>query len=151
MMIRMFLTNLLNIFKRFIITRQIMWMLSMIITIWFPSCTHVILASWMTLHKGFHNNYSWLKTWREPVDQIILRLNIFLMLIHYLVIHLNLLFCDICKHWYVLEKFGSALIIPLIKDKSGNVNDIDNYRDLIHICDFQTSGRYYLKLLKSFI
>ena len=43
-----------------------------------------------------------------------------------LVIHLKLLFCVICKHGYVSDKFGSGLIISLIKDKPGN--DIDNYK-----------------------
>lgn len=42
-----------------------------------------------------------------------------------LVIHLKLLFFAICKCGNVPEKFGSILKIPLIKDKTGNVNAID--------------------------
>ena len=43
-----------------------------------------------------------------------------------LIVHSKFLFGAISKHGFVPE--GSGTIIPLLRDKSGNVNDIDNYR-----------------------
>jgi len=31
-------------------------------------------------------------------------------------------------HLYVPEMFGSGVFVPLLKDKSGSVHDMDNYR-----------------------
>jgi len=45
-----------------------------------------------------------------------------------LVIHLQLLFSMILQHGFVPTDFGCGISIPLIKDKTGNVNDVDNYR-----------------------
>ena len=33
-------------------------------------------------------------------------------------------------HGYVPDKFGDGIIIPLIKDKTGDINSIDNYRPI---------------------
>ena len=44
------------------------------------------------------------------------------------VIHLQLLFRLILSHGFVPDKFGHGISIPLIKDKTGNLNDTDNYR-----------------------
>jgi len=41
---------------------------------------------------------------------------------------LKSLFCLILKHSYVPEMFGSGVYVPLLKDKSGSVHDMDNYR-----------------------
>jgi len=45
-----------------------------------------------------------------------------------LVVYLTALFKSILLHSYVPEKFGAVICIPLIKDKTGITNDIDNYR-----------------------
>ena len=45
-----------------------------------------------------------------------------------LIMHLKCLFGLILKHSYVPEMFGSGVSIPLLKDKSGSVHDMDNYR-----------------------
>ena len=45
-----------------------------------------------------------------------------------LIMHLKCLFGVILKHSYVPEMFGSGVSIPLLKDKSGSVHDMDNYR-----------------------
>ena len=34
------------------------------------------------------------------------------------------------KHCYVPNDFGRGIVIPLIKDKRGNVNDSANYRGI---------------------
>ena len=47
-----------------------------------------------------------------------------------LVIHLCLLFPGIASHGYVPDDFGQGIIIPLIKEKLGNVNDLGNYRGI---------------------
>ena len=45
-----------------------------------------------------------------------------------LVMHLKSLFQLILKHGFVPTNFGSGISIPLIKDKTGNINNPDNYR-----------------------
>ena len=45
-------------------------------------------------------------------------------------VHIKFLFGAISKHGFVPEGFGSDAIIRLLTDKAGNVNDIDNYRDI---------------------
>ena len=47
-----------------------------------------------------------------------------------LFIHLKLLFYVMFAHGYVPDKFGDGIIIPLIKDKTGDINSIDNYRPI---------------------
>ena len=46
------------------------------------------------------------------------------------VIHLKLLFSLMCLHGFVPDGFGAGVIIPLVKDKSGDLNNIDNYRGI---------------------
>jgi len=43
------------------------------------------------------------------------------------VMHLKLLFQLILKHGFVPSSFGCGVSIPLIKDKTDNFNDMDNY------------------------
>ena len=45
-----------------------------------------------------------------------------------LMMHLKLLFYLIVRHSYVPDGFGKGYVIPLVKDKSGNLNDTNNYR-----------------------
>jgi exonuclease III len=47
-----------------------------------------------------------------------------------LVVHLRLLFCGLATHCYVPDDFGSGIIIPLLKDKLGKINDLGNYRGI---------------------
>ena len=47
-----------------------------------------------------------------------------------LVIHICLLFRGIAMHGYVPSEFGRGIIVPLLKDKLGNVNDLNNYRGI---------------------
>jgi len=42
--------------------------------------------------------------------------------------HIELLNQFIFQHGYVPNGFGLGLFIPLVKDKSGNLNDSDIYR-----------------------
>ena len=44
-----------------------------------------------------------------------------------LLIHLKLLFSAIFAHNFVPDDFGSGIIVPLVKDKTGNINSVDNY------------------------
>lgn len=45
-----------------------------------------------------------------------------------IVVHLCRLFNLIMKHGYVPAKFGSGIIVPLIKDRLGDATSVDNYR-----------------------
>ena len=47
-----------------------------------------------------------------------------------LVIHIRKLFLSMAKHCYVPDDFGGGTVIPLIKDKLGNANDLNNYRGI---------------------
>jgi len=46
------------------------------------------------------------------------------------VLFLSLLFRGMLKHNYVPTAFGCGTLIPLLKDKLGNVNDMNNYRGI---------------------
>ena len=45
-----------------------------------------------------------------------------------IVVHLKLLFNIIVHHGVVPDSFGNGVIIPLVKDKHGDLCNIDNYR-----------------------
>ena len=47
-----------------------------------------------------------------------------------MVIQLTYLFKCIALHGYVPDRFCEGIIVPFIKDKSGNQNDINNYRGI---------------------
>jgi len=47
-----------------------------------------------------------------------------------LIVHLKLLFSSIFTHGFVPDSFGAGIIVPLIKDKTGNLNDTENYRPI---------------------
>ena len=47
-----------------------------------------------------------------------------------LIIHLKLLFNMIFLHGFVPDDFGIGIIIPLVKDKAGDLNSLDNYRGI---------------------
>ena len=47
-----------------------------------------------------------------------------------IVLALCVLFCMIFVHRYIPAAFGVGTIVPLVKDKSKNLNDIDNYRPI---------------------
>ena len=47
-----------------------------------------------------------------------------------LIIHIKFLFILLFKHGIVPEGFGKGIIIPLIKDKSGDLNNVNNYRGI---------------------
>jgi len=42
--------------------------------------------------------------------------------------HLQTLFKFILCHRFVPNSFGIGVTIPLVKDKTGNINDVNNYR-----------------------
>ena len=44
------------------------------------------------------------------------------------VVHLKLLFAMCMSHGYVPHAFGQVIIIPLVKDKSAALNNVNNYR-----------------------
>jgi len=44
------------------------------------------------------------------------------------VVHLNISFKAILLHGSVPDNFGAGVSVPLIKDETGNVNDVNNYR-----------------------
>ena len=45
-----------------------------------------------------------------------------------LLVHMKVLFKLIISHGFVPNSFGYGITIPLVKDKAGNINDVDNYR-----------------------
>ena len=47
-----------------------------------------------------------------------------------LIVHLQILFELIMSHGYVPNSFGVGVIVPLVKDKTGNINNVDNYRGI---------------------
>src|SRR5437870_2540023 len=47
-----------------------------------------------------------------------------------LVVNLSLLFHSMAKHGYVPIDFGKGIIVPLLKDKLGDANDLNNYRGI---------------------
>ena len=47
-----------------------------------------------------------------------------------LVTHLKYLYALILQHGFVPNSFGCGVSIPLIKDKTGNLNDVNNYRGI---------------------
>ena len=47
-----------------------------------------------------------------------------------LIIHLKLLFSLIFSHHCVPDAFGQGIIVPLVKDKSANLNNVSNYRPI---------------------
>jgi len=55
-----------------------------------------------------------------------------------LVMHLKLLFHLMVVHSFVPHGFGKGYIIPLVKDKSGNLNSVDNYRAIMLSCNSQS-------------
>ena len=47
-----------------------------------------------------------------------------------LIIHLKLLFSLFLSHEYVPDAFRFGIIIPIVKDKSGDHSLLDNYRPI---------------------
>jgi len=47
-----------------------------------------------------------------------------------LIYHLCILFRAISVHSFVPNDFGIGLIVPLVKDKTGDINSVDNYRGI---------------------
>jgi hypothetical protein len=61
-----------------------------------------------------------------------------------LVIHIKLLFSMMVNHYYVPDAFGSGIVVPVVKDKSGDLSSLDNYRPI-------TLSPVMSKLFESFI
>ena len=47
-----------------------------------------------------------------------------------LIIHLKLLFQMMLLHGYVPNIFGAGIVVPLIKDKTGDLSSVENYRPI---------------------
>ena len=47
-----------------------------------------------------------------------------------LTLQLCVLFRSMANHCTVPDDFGKGIVIPLLKEKLGNVNDVDNYRGI---------------------
>ena len=47
-----------------------------------------------------------------------------------IIIHLKLLFTMMMKHSYIPNAFSAGVIIPIIKDKGGDLSSVDNYRPI---------------------
>jgi len=47
-----------------------------------------------------------------------------------IIVHLKLFFNILIQHCYVSDNFGSGVVIPLVKDKDGDVTDVNNYRGI---------------------
>lgn len=47
-----------------------------------------------------------------------------------IVVHLKLLFSMMLSHDYVPDAFGLGVVVPIVKDKCGNLSNIDNYRPI---------------------
>ena len=52
------------------------------------------------------------------------------MLFHLLQCCSHFVHPDTISHGYVPDKFGSGVIIPLVKDRAADLNDMDNYRGI---------------------
>ena len=50
------------------------------------------------------------------------------------VLHLKLLFTMIITHRFIPDAFGSGIIIPILKDKCGDVTSVENYRPVTLSC-----------------
>ena len=46
------------------------------------------------------------------------------------VVHLKLLFTMMLSHSFVPDSFGAGIVIPVVKDKHGDIGSIDNYRPI---------------------
>jgi len=46
------------------------------------------------------------------------------------IVHLKLLFTMMLSHSFVPDAFGMGIVIPIIKDKCGDVSSVDNYRPI---------------------
>jgi hypothetical protein len=51
-----------------------------------------------------------------------------------LIIHIKLLFSLFVSHGHVPDDFGRGIIVPLVKDRSVNLNSISNYRPITLTC-----------------
>ena len=58
-----------------------------------------------------------------------------------IITHLKHLFRMILIHAFVPDSFGIGISVPLLKDKTGNVNDVENYRAIT----LSPVARSYLK------
>ena len=67
------------------------------------------------------------------MDLIILVLNTYCMTHPVLIMHLQTLFKFILCHRFVPNSFGIEVTIPLVKDKTGNINDVNNYTHIVYI------------------
>ena len=47
-----------------------------------------------------------------------------------LVIQICFLFRSMIMHGFVPDKFGAGLIVSLVKDKTGDINNVSNYRGI---------------------
>jgi len=50
-----------------------------------------------------------------------------------IVIHLRQLFNAMLKHSYIPAEFRKGIIVPLTKDHSGDVCNVDNYRGITSV------------------
>jgi len=66
----------------------------------------------------------------------------------YVVVHLNILFKAILLHGSIPDNFGAGVSVPLIKDKTGNVNDVNNYC-IITLSPVISKGRFLDLLVNS--
>ena len=46
------------------------------------------------------------------------------------IVHLKFLFTMLLSHSFVPDAFGMGIVIPIIKDKCGDVSSVDNYRPI---------------------
>ena len=46
------------------------------------------------------------------------------------IVHLKFLFQMMLLHGYVPNSFGLGIIVPLVKDKSGDLSSVENYRPI---------------------
>ena len=47
-----------------------------------------------------------------------------------IVVHFKLVFNLMVHHGFIPDSFGNGVIIPLVKDKQGDLCNIDNYRGI---------------------
>jgi hypothetical protein len=49
------------------------------------------------------------------------------------IVHLKILFTMMLSHSFVPDAFGMGIVIPIIKDKCGDVSSVDNYRPITQV------------------
>ena len=82
----------------------------------------------VSAQKSFSENCSFLASTSAGADQIVSEHIIYSH--PCIVVHLKILFHMMLLHSYVPNSFGSGIVVPLVKDKCGDMSSVENYRPI---------------------